>query len=663
MADHKDFSPDFTDLRQRAEALLKDKSLPPEDLSPIQAARLIHELQVYQVELEMQNDELRVSHARLEESRCKYVDLYDFAPVGYLTLDNLSSIVEANLTAAALLGEERQHLAGRFFTGFLVESSRQAFRQLLASQDQRQRGEFQLINGHGVVRVMLLDVHSLEDAEGRERRCVAMTDISELKRIQEELRESEQNYRMVADFTYDWELWFYTDGTLRYSSPSCERITGHTAAAFLQDPDLFRDIIIPEDKDFWDSHMCDVRGKLEPREFQYRIRRADGAVRWIEQSCQPVTGDSGEFLGVRASNRDITARKEAELKLEEALANVERLKAQIEADYTYLQEEIKFELGFDQIVGDSQELKEVLLSVQKVAPSDTTVLILGETGTGKELIARALHSASPRAHRPLVKVDCATLSPTLIESELFGHEKGAFTGALTRKLGRFELADGGTLFLDEIGELAPPLQAKLLRIIQDGEFERLGSVRTLKVDVRIIAATNRDLMEEVRQGTFREDLWYRLHIFPITLPPLRHRREDIPLLAKFFLSRIAKKLGKDIQKIPSKVMKALVHYPWPGNVRELENVIERAAINTQGPILQLAGEIPAAPAAAAPDAASPGPAGQSLADRERDHILQALQETGWRIEGKNGAAAKLGLNPSTLRGRLRKYGITRQNPS
>jgi transcriptional regulator with GAF, ATPase, and Fis domain len=244
-----------------------------------------------------------------------------------------------------------------------------------------------------------------------------------------------------------------------------------------------------------------------------------------------VVADSGRFLGVRASNRDITSRKEVELKLEEALANVERLKAQVEADYNYLQEEIKFELGFDQIVGESEALKEVLVNVQKVAPLDTTVLILGETGTGKELIARAIHSASPRAHRPLVKVDYAALSPTLIESELFGHEKGAFTGALAKKLGRFELADGGTMFLDEIGELAPPLQAKLLRVIQDGKFERLGSARTLKVDVRIIAATNRDLEAEVRQGAFREDLWYRLHIFPITLPPLRQRREDIPLLA------------------------------------------------------------------------------------------------------------------------------------
>ncbi len=505
---------------------------------------------------------------------------------------------------------------------------------------------------------MLLDVHSLEDAEGRGRRCVAMTDISELKRIQEELRESEQYYRMVIDFTADWELWVNPDGTLRYCSPSCECISGHKAVEFLQQPNLLGEIVIPEDKEIFDQHMCEVGSKPEPRDFQFRILRTDGAVRWIEHYCQPVTGDSGEFLGVRASNRDITDRKVAELKLGEALANVERLKAQIEADYTYLQEEIKLELGFDKIVGDSKELKEVLLSVQKVAPSDTTVLVLGETGTGKELIARALHSASPRAHRPLVKVDCAALSSTLIESELFGHEKGAFTGALARKLGRFELADGGTVFLDEIGELAPHLQSKLLRIIQDGEFERLGGVRTLKVNVRVIAATNRDLEEEVRRGAFREDLWYRLHIFPITLPPLRQRRKDIPLLAKFFLGRVAKKLGKDIRKIPRGVMEALQQYPWPGNVRELENVIERAAINTQGPILQLADKVTAAPVAASPE-----PAGRSLADRERDHILQALQETGWRIEGKNGAAAKLGLNPSTLRGRLRKYGITRQNPS
>ena len=603
----------------------------------------------------MQNEELRRAQVQLAESRDKYAELYDFAPVGFLTLDERGHILEANLTAATLLGVERSRLLGDFFARFLVEADRWGLIQLLqnTSHKQKYRGKFHLKDGSGGVRTMFLDILFHRDKAGHERRRLAMTDITEIMRIQEELLEAEQDHRIMADFTYDWEFWLNLDGTMRYTSPSCERISGHKPEEFFKQPGLLREIILPEDRETWDTHVCEARDQPALREFQFRILRPDGTIRWIEHCCQPVIGYSGKLLGMRSSNRDITSRKEAELKMEEALANLELLKAQIEADYNYLQEEIKFELGFDQIVGKSEAFKQVLVNVQKVAPSDTTVLILGETGTGKELIARAIHSASPRAHRPLVKVDCAALSPTLIESELFGHEKGAFTGATARKLGRFELSDHGTIFLDEIGELSPPLQAKLLRVIQDGEFERLGNSRTLKAEVRIIAATNRDLQEEVKRGAFREDLWYRLHIFPITLPPLRQRPEDIPLLAKFFLNRFAKKLGKDIKKIPRKVIKALQQYPWPGNVRELENVIERAAINTQGLLLQLAGGISAAPAT------TPSLSTQSLAAMERDHILKVLQEVVGRIEGKDGAAARLGLNSSTLRGRMRKLGITR----
>lgn len=352
--------------------------------------------------------------------------------------------------------------------------------------------------------------------------------------------------------------------------------------------------------------------------------------------------------------REIAERERTEKELRSALEKIEQLKEQLQADYTYLREEIKLEHNFDEIIGQSDELKYVLFKIEQVAPTDTTALILGETGTGKELVARAIHNTSTRNKRPLVKVDCAALPPNLIESELFGHEKGAFTGSQTKQVGRFELAHGSTIFLDEIGEIPLELQAKLLRFIQDGEFERLGSSRTIKVDVRIIAATNRDLEEEVRSGSFRQDLWYRLNIFPVTLPPLRQRTDDIPLLVNAFVKKFSKKIGKDIKKVPTETIETLQKYTWPGNVRELENVIERAVINTHGSTLNLADKLET------PQEADFTTDRKSLKEVERDCIMKVLEETNWKIEGKNGAASILGLNPSTLRGRMRNLDIRRK---
>jgi chemotaxis protein methyltransferase CheR len=349
----------------------------------------------------------------------------------------------------------------------------------------------------------------------------------------------------------------------------------------------------------------------------------------------------------------VTEREEAEKKkqiAENALSEIKKLKEQLEAERSYLQEEIKLEYNHTKIIGQSDGLKYVLYKVGQIASSDTTVLILGETGTGKELIARAIHDLSLRKNRPLVKVNCATLPANLIESELFGHEKGAFTGSLSKHLGRFEVADGGTLFLDEIGELPLELQAKLLRVVQDGEFERVGSSRTIKVDTRIIAATNRNLEEEVRKGRFREDLWYRLNIFPITVPPLRDRLDDIPFLVDFYVQKIAKRMGKSIEIISVSVMNALQQYHWPGNVRELENVLERAVINSSGSKLHLVDELKKPPQ---DFCSSP----KTLAAVERDHILQVLEQSKWKISGKNSAAEILGLDRSTLRARMNKLNI------
>jgi transcriptional regulator with GAF, ATPase, and Fis domain len=343
------------------------------------------------------------------------------------------------------------------------------------------------------------------------------------------------------------------------------------------------------------------------------------------------------------------ARKRSEERLHHALAEVRRLQEQLQQEKVYLQQEVKTLHGNGEIIGTSRALREVLVQVDRVAPTEATVLLLGETGTGKELLAEAIHARSPRHDRVLIKVNCAALSPTLIEAELFGREKGAYTGALSRQAGRFELADGSTLFLDEVAELPPDLQAKLLRVVQDGQFERLGGTKTLRVNVRIIAASNRDLATAVAAGSFREDLYYRLNAFPIVVPPLRERPEDIPALAWSFARQVGDSLGKPVERIPHEVMTELQRYAWPGNVRELRNLIERAIILADSSTLRL----------------PPGPATErqgawaTLEGVERSHILKVLERTGWRIRGAGGAAEILGLKPTTLEARTKKLGIRR----
>jgi formate hydrogenlyase transcriptional activator len=346
--------------------------------------------------------------------------------------------------------------------------------------------------------------------------------------------------------------------------------------------------------------------------------------------------------------------------VENALAfdEIETLKDRLHQEKVYLEEEVRTEHNFDDIIGESATLRRVLKQVETVASTDATVLIRGETGTGKDLVARALHDLSPRRARTLVKLNCAAIPTGLLESELFGHEKGAFTGAIAQKIGRFELAHQGTLFLDEVGDIPPELQPKLLRALQEQEFERLGSTRTVRVNVRLVAATNRDLAQMVGDGRFRNDLYYRLNVFPVVLPPLRERREDIPMLARHFTQRFARRMGRRIETIPAAVMDALVAYPWPGNVREMQNVIERAVILSPGPSLQvpLSDLQPAATQAQAP-AEEP----VTLADAEREHILGVLRETRWVVGGPKGAADRLGMKRSTLQKKMKKLGVSRPN--
>ena len=342
-------------------------------------------------------------------------------------------------------------------------------------------------------------------------------------------------------------------------------------------------------------------------------------------------------------------RKIREERLQLAFEEIKVLKEQIEEDCTYLRQEIAGDLNVHNIIGHSEVLMEALSKAASVALTDTTVFIYGETGVGKELFARAIHEMSGRKTRPLVKVDCASLSATLIESELFGHERGAFTGANAKREGRFELAHRTSIFLDEIGEIPLDIQAKLLRLLQDGEFERLGNSRTIKVDVRIIAATNRNLESEMEKGRFRRDLWYRLNVFPINIPPLRERGDDISLLANHFMIKHSKKLGKDITRIPLDLMRIFKRYPWPGNIRELENVIERAVVTSQGATLQLADKL----IGSLPEEILANQK-ETLSSVERAHIIKILGKTNWKVHGPGGAAKILGLNPSTLRSRMKK---------
>jgi PAS domain S-box-containing protein len=387
------------------------------------------------------------------------------------------------------------------------------------------------------------------------------------------------------------------------------------------------------------------------------LRRKDnGQPLWIQWWSRPDPG--GQYT--RTMFIDITER-----------VLMEQERARLEATNTYLQEEIRSEHHFGEIVGHSPALMTLLQQIDQVAPADSTALIVGETGTGKELIARAIHDRSSRRHGPLVKVNCGAISAGLVESELFGHVKGAFTGALTNRDGRFKVADGGTLFLDEVGELPLDTQVKLLRVLQEQEFEPIGSSKTFKVNVRVIAATNRNLEEAIAAGNFRRDLFYRLNVFPLAVPRLRERTGDIPLLVAFFLQKFARKFGKAVKQVPAEVMHRLTAYPWPGNIRELQNVIERAILLSPGDTLTLAPDFGPAPAAkseirnpkpettAAGPVAQPAPANGSLEDVERHHIESVLARTNGMIEGERGAAKILNMNPSTLRSRMQKLGIKR----
>lgn len=557
-------------LRRLAEEQARLKTAATQPLLDLaEAQRLVHELEVHQIELEMQNAELLNTREELELSRNKYSELFDFAPIGYFILDTQARIREINLAGAQMLEIERSRLTGKPFSHFIADTEeRLKFTDHLKKVRQQQgvhRCEIRLKKNDGTQFHGLLQSDAVETCDCQDG-CILIS---------------------IMDVTDKWQL------------------------------------------------------RLE---LQKAHDELESTV--LERTAELTRSNAQLSL-------EIEEHKNAREALKGAFSQIKQLSEKLQEENIQLQMDLSRESNFGEIIGHSNAMHYVFFRIEQVAPQDATVLLLGETGTGKGLVARAIHNRSARKGRPMITVNCTALPGNLIESELFGREKGAFTGASARQMGRFELANGGTIFLDEIGEMPQDLQCKLLRVIQDGEFERLGSPHTIKVDVRIIAASNRNLEDEIRAGRFREDLFYRLNVFPITIPPLRQRKEDIPLLVNYFVAKYNKKIGRQITTVSQETLNALEQYPWPGNVRELESVIERAIITSQGSTLQIQDRL----------TSRKKPEGEldikALADLERDHILKVLQKTNWRIEGEKGAAILLGLNPSTLRARMRKFELRR----
>jgi formate hydrogenlyase transcriptional activator len=516
--------------------------------------------------------------------------------------------------------------------------------QRLFSGNAPAESEIRLRRHDGIYRWFLVRVEPLRDENGQIIKWYGTsTDIEDLKRTEERLREDERELRRITDAIPQTIVVLDPTGTPLYANRATLDYTG-VAMEDVAKPGFRERIFHPDDiRRLIEFRQAGLEGGV-PFQCEQRALGKDGRYRWFLIDYNPFRDARGNIVRWYATGTDINERKR----------NEERTQNENIA----LREEFDHSLMFEEIVGSSQSLRKVLKAVEKVAATDSTVLILGETGTGKELVARAIHKRSPRSARAFIRVNCAAIPTELIASELFGHEKGAFTGASERRIGRFEAADGGTLFLDEIGDLPAETQVTLLRVLQEREFERIGSTKPVQVDVRVLAATNRDLAADVDEGDFRQDLYYRLNVFPVNVPPLRERIEDIPLLAEYLVQRYARKAGKKITTIEQTTVEMLKNYNWPGNVRELQNVIERAVILCETPILYLdetwfrQSQKPSRTGRAIPFNAA-------LDTNERELIERALLEASGRVGGPKGAAAKLGLPRQTLESKIKILGINK----
>src|SRR5262245_26044093 len=500
----------------------------------------------------------------------------------------------------------------------------------------------------------------LRDAEKRIVRWYhLLTDIEEHKKTEERLRHSQTDLleaqRLSRSGSWRHNL---VSGTLTVS-PEVLRIRNVPSHEYLSTIEDLYAGIHPEDRPR--VRLIYDRAQLEKKDFdaEYRVLLQDGTVKHLHTIGHPVLNEMGEVVEYIGTGIDVTEQHLARVKLEKAFEEIKRLKDRLQDENLILREEIDHAFMFDDIVGSSPVLQSVLSSIVKVAPTDTTILISGETGTGKEMIARAIHKRSRRSDQAFVGINCAAIPPALIASELFGHEKGAFTGAVQQRRGRFELAHSGTIFLDEIGEVPVETQLALLRVLQERQFERVGGSRAIPVDVRIIAATNRDLSSAIAAGTFRSDLFYRLNVFPIQVPPLRKRKEDIPLLIEHFVKKFAEKMAKHIHKIDKHTLELCQAYSWPGNVRELQNIVERSMILSVGETFSIDEAWLSIQQPGTRNLS--GPLTQTLQDQEKEMIETALAETRGKVAGAKGAAAKLGLAPSTLESKIKQLKINKQS--
>jgi formate hydrogenlyase transcriptional activator len=586
---------------------------------------------------------------------------FDAVPDLIFILDSQHRIVRANRAAARRLERSPEEMVGQFCCELMHGTDQPPdfcphSRLLQDGRPQHIEVYEPIANGYFAV-----SVTPLTNGRGETIGAVHVArDITDVQRAKERI---EQHHALTVaamlDGLWEWELAsdrvFYSDRYLELLGYHREEANGTL--------DFFKSLLHDEDTPALWVAMERTLAEKSPYVFEFRLRAKSGEYRWFLTRGQVLLNSEGQPTHMAGIIQDITEQKRSAEALQAALAEITSLKERLEKENVCLLDALRGKQDLETIVGQSVPLQITLHKVEHVAATGASVLLLGETGTGKELLARAIHERSPRAGKPLVKVNCAALPSSLIESELFGHVKGAFTGALTDRIGRFQLADGGTLLLDEIGELEPDLQAKLLRVLQDGEFERVGSTQTVRVDVRLIAATNRDLHEAMREGSFRPDLYYRLSVFPIEVPPLRDRRDDIPLLVWHFITQKQRRLGRNIASIPSDVMDRLVRYDWPGNIRELENVIERAMILSPGSSLMLSETLANSTRRAKPQRAPVTSAVESsmrLEDIDRSHILAVLHECQWRVKGAGNAAERLGMKPSTLRYRMKKLGIERK---
>jgi PAS domain S-box-containing protein len=502
--------------------------------------------------------------------------------------------------------------------------------------------EYRLLLADGRVKHVHAIAHALRDASGNCEFFGAVTDITDRKAAEEKIRAQESELRQMLDFTPQYLAVLGADGTPIYANRASLEYLGMNLDEWRQRKQIGEEVH-PDDLERVSSELDRALSTGSAVEIEERVRKDDGSFRWFLSRCNPVRDENGQMTRLYLASTDIHDRKTAE----------ERLRQENVA----LREEIDKASMFEEIIGTSPALKTVLSRISKVAPSDSTVLITGETGTGKELVARAIHRRSARGPRPFVSVNCAAIPRDLIASELFGHEKGAFTGAAQQRLGRFELANGGTLFLDEIGELPAETQIALLRVLQEHEFERVGGNRRIRADVRVIAATNRDLQAAIGTGSFRSDLFYRLNVFPIEIPSLRERREDIPLLVEYFIDRYARKAGKDIRGVNKKTLQLLQSYPWPGNIRELQNVIERSVILCETEVFSIDENWLPQSATLTLEPKHQVELPRRLLVQEKDMIEAALKETRGRVSGPTGAAAKLGVPRSTLESKIRSLKI------